>query len=214
MTASGDLLYVGTGGGVLLALSCSTMEPHFATHAYTGPIRSLLLVAPGQQTKVFTRLFSQNKPTQQLPVSKPNPINTPAISTALKVSDSNLKLPERPLHLDLKLKAMEPLPAEQSVVISFGLGYRGVVGDSENCPQEFILPSNASSSCNRLKKATATKPAKPNVEDGHILLWSAGHYNNKQIGPMKLGSPQRRENASSPQHSQINKRPETIHNIL
>lgn len=195
MAASGDLLYVGTGGGVLLALSCSTMEPLFVSHAYTGPIRSLLLVAPGQHSKMFTRLLSQNKPQ-----SKPQKASASQTSSDGKLSP--ILSPVSPPHkapvlaersaLHLNLKTMEPLPAEQSVLISLGLGYRGVVGDSENCPQEFILPSNVSSSCSRVKKATATtKPAKPNADDVHILLWSAGQY-SKQIGSAKLESPQRR----------------------
>ena len=192
MTASGDLLYVGTGGGVLLALSCSTMEPLFLTHAYTGPVRSLLLVAPGQHSGMITRLLSQNKPqskpqqTSQTSNSKLSPITSPVSPCKDPV------LTERPA-LHLNLKAMEPLPAEQSVLISFGLGYRGVVGDSENCPQEFILPSNVSS-CNRVKKATTTctKPAKPSVDDVHILLWSAGQYCKQMGSAAKLESPQRR----------------------
>ena len=204
MTASGDLLYVGTGGGALLALSCSTMEPLFLTHAYTGPVRSLLLVAPGQHSRMITRLLSQNKPqskpqqASQTSNGKLSPITSPVLPCKDPV------LTERPA-LRLNLKAMEPLPAEQSVLISFGLGYRGVVGDWENCPQEFILPSNVSS-CNRVKKATTTrtKPSKPNADDVHILLWSAGQY-SKQIGSAaklespqrRLESPQRRANTSS-----------------
>ncbi len=194
MTASGDLLYIGTGGGVLLVLNCSTMEPLFVTHAYTGPIRSLLLVAPGQHSKMFSRLLSQNKP-QIMPNQASQTSDgklSPVSASAPQLKDPVLtERPERPaLHLDLQLKAMEPLPAEQSVLVSFGLGYRGVVGDTENCPQEFILPSNISS-YNRVKKAPTTKPAKPNVDDVHILLWSAGRY-SKQIGSAKLESPQRR----------------------
>ena len=199
MTASDDLLYVGTGGGVLLALSCSTMEPLFVSHAYTGPIRSLLLVTPGQQSRMISRLLSHNKAqskTQQPPSTSQSsgkkmlsPITSP-----ISPQKSPGLLASRPA-LHLNLKAMEPLPAEQSVLISFGLGYRGVVGDSENCPQEFILPSNNISSGggggNRTKKANSTKPAKPSVDDVHILLWSAGGY-NKQIGSAKLESPQRR----------------------
>lgn len=209
MTASGDLLYVGTGGGVLLALSCSTMEPLFVAHAYTGPIRSLLLVTPGQHSGMISRLLSQNKPqsvksqeagtNQQTTGSnivsgKLSPITSPVSpSKGLGPVLAGTR-PTRDRAMHLNLKAMEPLPAEQSVLISFGLGYRGVVGDSENCPPEFLLPSNVSSSscCNRAKKGTAaTKPAKPSADDIHILLWSAGQH-SKQIGSAKLESPQRR----------------------
>lgn len=189
MTASSDFLYVGTGGGVLLALNCSSMEPLFVTHAYTGPIRSLLLVTPGQHSKVITRLLSQNKPqTKPNEASQANDRKLLSPVSALASPCKDHVVTERPA-LHLNLKAMEPLPAEQSVLISFGLGYRGVVGDSENCPQEFILPSNANS-YNRAKKAATTRPAKPNMDDVHILLWSAGQY-SKQIGSAKLESPQR-----------------------
>jgi hypothetical protein len=203
MTSSGELLYVGTGGGVLLALSCSTMEPLFVSHAYTGPIRSLLLVAPGQQSRMISRLLSHNKDqlasttAGQSSSSNRKKLLSPITSPTSPQKAPPSLLASRPA-LHLNLKAMEPLPAEQSVLISFGLGYRGVVGDSENCPQEFILPSNVSCSgsgggcgCSRTKKANFTKPAKPSVDDVHILLWSAGGY-GKQIGSAKLDSPQRR----------------------
>lgn len=206
MTASNDLLYVGTGGGVLLALSCSTMEPLFVSHVYTGPIRSLLLVVPGQQSRMISRLLSHNKvqsKAQQSSTSQSKKKMLSPITSPVSPQKSPGLLPLRPA-LHLNLKAMEPLPAEQSVLISFGLGYRGVVGDSENCPQEFILPSNVSSSSygggggSRTKKANSTKPAKPSVDDVHILLWSAGGY-NKQIGSAKLESPQQSLRLESPQ---------------
>lgn len=167
MTSSGGLLYVGTGGGVLLALNFSTMELHFVFHAYTGAVRSLLLVSPEQQTKAFTRLLS-------------NVGNHNSKTSFIQHEETShsLNVPKR-LHLDLK--PMEPLPEEQSVLLSFGLGYRGVVGDSDNCPQQFILPSTG--------KKIATKSARPVANDGHLLLWSTEHH-SKHMSSTRLESPQ------------------------
>ena len=157
MSVYGDLLYIGTGGGVLLALRCSTMELHFSFHAYNDAVRSLLLVSPEQQTKVFTRLLSR----RPKPQANQHSANTHKSQEASQSSPLNNK------RLHLNLKPMEPLPAERSVLISFGHGYRGVVGDSENCPPEFILPC--------IGKKAATKPAKPSKDNGHLLLWSTEH---------------------------------------
>ena len=65
------------------------------------------------------------------------------------------------------IRSMDSITSERSVLISFGIGYRGVVGESENCPQVFTLPSDG--------KKLHTKPAKPSAKDGHLLLWSTEH---------------------------------------
>ena len=162
MTTYGDLLYIGTGGGVLLALRCSTMELHFAYHAYSDAIRSLLVILPKQQTIAFTRLMSFEK--SQIQVDDHYDATTQQMDQK-EASQSPLRNTTKRLHLNLK--PVEPLPAERSVLISFGHGYRGVVGDYANYPQEFILPSQG--------KKAASKPAKPCTDDGHLLIWSTEH---------------------------------------
>ena len=149
MAASYNVLYIGTGGGFLLTLNCSTMELYSSVHAYSGPVRSLLLISPPEQEgQVFSRLPSETGDEAGEPASPAQ------LEESITVTNS----------LRLDLKPMEPLPSEQSVLISFGRGYRGVVGDSENCPQDFILPSAG--------KKVNTFPSKPNQSEGHLLLWS------------------------------------------
>lgn len=160
MTTYGDLLYIGTGGGVLLALRCSTMELYFAYHAYNDAIRSLHVILPKQQTIVFTRLMSLEK--SQIQVDDHCDVTMQQVDQK-EASQPPLKQ-DTSKRLHLNLKPLEPLPAERSVLISFGHGYRGVVGDYANYPQEFILPSQG--------RKAASKPAKPCMDDGHLLIWS------------------------------------------
>ena len=183
MTVTGELLYVGTGGGALLALNCSTMELYFVFHAYVGAVRSLLLVSPEQQTRAFTRLFSRKD-------SVLSSINSgSASSNELSLQKGNV-MTRRRSSLDSlmsqtsrrSIQSFSSVPSDRSVLLSFGVGYRGVVGDSENCPQNFTLPSDG--------KKVLTKPARPSVKDGHLLLWSTEHCSKYSNAPnlMTAGS--------------------------
>ena len=181
MTVTGDLLYVGTGGGALLALSCSTMELYFLFHAYVGAVRSLLLVKPEQQTRAITRLFSRKD-------SVLSSINMGSSSDELSLQRAVMT--RRRSSLDSlmsqtsrrSIRSFDSIPSDRSVLISFGVGYRGVVGDSENSPQIFTLPSEG--------KKILTKPAKPSARDGHLLLWSTEHCSKYSNAPdvMTAGS--------------------------
>lgn len=51
-----------------------------------------------------------------------------------------------------------------SVLVSFGVGYRGVVGDCTTCPENLMLPSDGSK--------INSQPAMPNRSLGYFLLWS------------------------------------------
>ena len=53
--------------------------------------------------------------------------------------------------------------ASNSVLISFGGGYKGVV-KGEEFPENFILPSEGNKTCNR--------SSLPDKAIGHLLLWS------------------------------------------
>ena len=168
MTVTGGLLYVGTGGGALLALDCSTMDLHFVFHAYVGPVRSLLIVLPEQQTRAFTRLFSRkdsvlssiNTSSSMDDFGPPPPVPQAASARRRSSLDSLMSMTSR-----RSLRSLDStVSSERSVLISFGVGYRGVVGESENCPSAFTLPSDG--------KKILTKPAKPCAKDGHLLLWS------------------------------------------
>lgn len=172
MAFHGEVLYVGTGGGVLLALKCPMMELQFSFHAYNGAIRSLLLVSPETQPKIRTlsdNIISKTPTTFGCSTAVEKQQKDPAETPTSK------KCP-----LSLKLKPMEPLPAEQTVLISFGAGYKGVVGESMNCPQEFILPS--------VGRKVTTKPAKPSKSDGHLLLWSVEVTKTKRVSLTRIDS--------------------------
>ena len=167
MTVTGDILYVGTGGGALLALSCSSMELQFVFHAYVGAVRSLLVVLPEQQTRAFTRLFSRKD-------SVLSSMSTSASSDDFDQLMSHQSQRRRSSLDSLmsqssqkSLLSLRTVQSERSVLISFGVGYRGVVGESTNCPHVFTLPSDG--------KKILTKPSKPNAQDGHLLLWSTEH---------------------------------------
>lgn len=188
MIVTGELLYVGTGGGALLALNCSSMELYFVFHAYVGAVRSLLLVSPEQQTRAFTRLFSR-KDSVLSSISMGGSASGDDLSS-LRQQDSASVLSRRRSSLDSlmsqssrrSMRSFESVPSDRSVLLSFGVGYRGVVGDSENSPQIFTLPSDG--------KKVLSKPARPSVKDGHLLLWSTEHCRKYSNAPnlMTAGS--------------------------
>jgi hypothetical protein len=179
MIVAGELLYVGTGGGALLALNCSTMELYFVFHAYVGAVRSLLLVSPEQQTRAITRLFSR-KDSVLSGISmgggsaSGDDLSSPRQDSVLKRRRSSLdSLMSQTSRRSMR--SFDSAPSDRSVLLSFGVGYRGVVGDSENCPQIFTLPSDG--------KKVLSKPARPSVKDGHLLLWSTEHCRKYSNAP-------------------------------
>ena len=185
MIVTGELLYVGTGGGALLALNCSSIELYFVFHAYVGAVRSLLLVSPEQQTRAFTRLFSRKDSA----LSSINMRGSTSGDDLSSLQQDSVLNPRRPSLDSLlsqssrrSMRSYESVPSDRSVLLSFGVGYRGVVGDSENCPQIFTLPSDG--------KKVLSKPARPSVKDGHLLLWSTEHCRKYSNAPnlMTAGS--------------------------
>ena len=178
MTVTRGLLYVGTGGGVLLALDCSTMELQFVFHAYVGPVRSLLIVLPEHQTRAFIRLFSRKDSVLSSMTASSSVDDLEPLSVMQQVSSEIRRSSLDSLMSQTSRKSLISLdaaPSERSVLISFGVGYRGVVGDSENCPPAFTLPSDG--------KKILTKPAKPCAKDGHLLLWSTEHCSRFLCSP-------------------------------
>ena len=158
MTTTGDFLYVGTSGGVLLALNSSRMEPQFVFHAYVGTVHNLLLVSPKQLPRhMWTKVISRSN----VVISSISNVNS---DDATQSANQQQPLRNRS-NTDCMINQTSLRSLEHSVLVSFGIGYRGVVGDSENCPQVFTLPSDG-------KKK---KPSKPSAEDSHLLLWSVEH---------------------------------------
>lgn len=155
LLSGGDLLYVGTGGGAILVLESITMELYQLLHAYTEPVRSLLLVLPNKQSPpLFQRLFSRKGSARTASTTSSgsdSPINTsrhPSESVSSSMSISS-----------------EFSNHERAVLISFGVGYRGVIGEADNYPPTFMLPSEGTKN--------NTKFAKIPSSCGHLLLWSS-----------------------------------------
>ena len=65
-----------------------------------------------------------------------------------------------------------------SMLISFGVGYRGVVVEGTSHPENLMLPSEGSKTC--------TQPAAPNKSIGCILLWSTEVNEKKEFQNMDL----------------------------
>ena len=149
LVAGKELLYVGTGGGAIVTLNSTTMELCSLLHAYDKPVRCLLMIHPGKQIKPFLRMFSRKDSA---------------------VSSSSGKSPKTSV---TSLRSFDELvPEERSVLVSFGLSYRGVVGDSSNHPQVLTLPTEGGPlTCGCL--TSTLRLAKPPPSVGHLLLWSA-----------------------------------------
>ena len=165
MTVISDLLYIGTRGGALLAFNSSSMQLHFTSYVYDGPVRCLLKL-PKQQTREITQPFSRN--ALNLSYTGSCDIDSDQLehhqnATPYSSLDRS-KSPTTSLY-------SQPSSSENSVLVSIGLRYRGVVGESENCPPTFILPSDG--------KQTLTKPLRPNPQDNYMLLWSTKHHGTK-----------------------------------
>ena len=59
LLATKDLVYVGTGGGVIVVWNIVSMEVTSLLHGYDMAVRCLFFVSPGQQVRPFMRMFSR-----------------------------------------------------------------------------------------------------------------------------------------------------------
>ena len=157
--ATGDntMLYVGNGAGMILLVNADTVEVTSYLGAYDTPVRCLFSM---QMSETFSRLFSSlDTPTERF---KSSSSLTSAMSTSTSFSSIDSVLSPGP----------ESPPAatdNRSVLMSFGLSYRGIVGSSGNCPDSFILPSGLTS-CPCCSHFFAR--AQPTPSTGYMLLWS------------------------------------------
>ena len=174
MIGNGDILYVGTKGGVLLALDClaiSKKQPSpqvYAFHAYTGAVCSLIIASPSKLPTAMTKKLSHSNISSRKKFSNDDSSHQSASQKqALRFrkrssTDSNVSHAMQSAQADYR--SLSSLDSERSMLISFGIGYSGVVGNSVNSPKMFILPSD--------RKRILTQPAKPNPNDVYLLLWS------------------------------------------
>ena len=168
LLSGGDLLYVGTGGGAILVLDSTTMGLHRLLHAYTKPVRSLLLVLPTKQSPpLFRRLFSRKDSAASSHSMKSDGSDSPRLSRS-----GHPSLKSFPSSSSFKSSIEESSNPERAVLISLGVGYKGVIGEAENHPSLFMLPSEGTKN--------NTKLAKLPLSYGHLLLWSTETHSTGQ----------------------------------
>lgn len=155
LTAGDDgTLYIGNGGGMILLVNVDTLEVMCRLRAYTTPVRCLFSV---KMTDAFSRIISS------IDSIAPNtPMTTTASVSSLSSLDSILSPgPDSP-----------SVPDDRSVLMSFGIGYRGVVGPHKNHPDSFLLPSGLTS-CTCCTHFFIQ--ARPSPSTGYLLMWSTGN---------------------------------------
>ena len=165
LLADADVIYVGTGGGAILVLGSMTMEMTHVLYAYSNPVRCLLSVSPGTQVKSFMRMFSRKESGGSV---------TPSSISMRRGSaeDSTGSLASKYHHKSSASSIDETLPQDRKILLSFGMGYRGIVGSSPNHPHTFILPSDSTASGGYVA-SSSPRVAKPSSTVVHLLLWSA-----------------------------------------
>ena len=173
LLAAKDLIYVGTGGGVIVVLNIVSMEVTALLHGYDMAVRCLLYVSPGQHARPFMRMFSRKDASTSSigavsPKLRMTSISSSSVGSAAR-SPSQTSLAS---NCSIESTASED---SRSILFSFGKGYRGVVGNSPNHPPAFNLPSeSAASNCGSLSNVSTLRLAKPLHSVGHLLLWSTG----------------------------------------
>ena len=154
-------VYIGTGAGTILIVNAHTLQVTSRLEAYTMPVRSLFVV---RQMKPFSQMFSTVDTTASHLNS--SVLTSSSSSSSLASFDSSLSL--NSLSLRSFEHESEP-PDSKCVLMSFGLGYRRIVGDSKNCDNSFITPYGYTpcTCCNHFFTS-----AKPSPSKSYLLLWS------------------------------------------
>ena len=146
-------------------LDSLTMEMTHVLYAYSNPVRCLLSVSPGTQVKSFMRMFSRKE--------SGGSITSSSISMRRGSSeDSTGSLASKYHHKSSASSIDEMITQDRKILLSFGMGYRGIVGSSPNHPHTFILPSDSTASGGYVA-SSSPRVAKPLATVVHLLLWSA-----------------------------------------
>ena len=156
-------MYIGTGAGTILIVSAHTLQVASILEAYTMPVRSLFVV---KQMKPFSRMFSTVERTASQLSMTSSVLTSVSSSSSLALSDSSVSLHSLPLR---SLEHESDPPDNKCVLMSFGLGYRRIVGDCKNCDNSFITPYGYApcTCCNHFFTS-----AKPSPSKSYLLLWS------------------------------------------
>ncbi len=163
--AAKDHFLFAAAKGIILYLNCETMEVVRTVSAYQKAVRSLLMINySGTQSKPFDRLVSR---TDSL---KSNISRYSAKSRRNSSCDDILRPSYSSLSSLNRLQSSRDSfdagddGTSNSVLVSFGVGYNGVVRDSPNHPDSFVLPSEGT--------RNLTQSALPDKSVGYLLLWS------------------------------------------
>ena len=153
------LLYVGNAMGIILLIRVETLECASRLKAYDGPARCLQMMP---MSGAFSRLISSFESTGSMrPVS-----STATVSTATSTSSFDSVMTSPPLFTP----ASPPVANDdRSVLLTLGVGYKGVVAEATNHPSEFLLPHGlvVCPCCTHF----LTKP-RPVPSSSYLLLWS------------------------------------------
>lgn len=189
LTARGEILYTGLENGVILCINCSdmmTVSLHFS--AYDRAVSSLLVVKPpGKSFKLSGKSFKlsgkhssssssaasvckttyhterqRKAPPMSLPLNSPTSSRRRKTMQAVHKSQNNCSLDISPASFAVNSVYKT---TDNILLLSIGRGYRGIVGQYENHPKDFILPSTT-------PLQSVTRPAKPEVSSSHLLVWS------------------------------------------
>jgi hypothetical protein len=169
LTAKNHFLYAAVKG-VILCLNCETMEVVKTFNAYRKAIRSLLLINySGTQSKPFDRLVSRmSESTSSCSIHSPS--QKTWNNDSRKSSQSSITSFQHFSRVSDSLDREDD--SNNSVLISFGVGYYGVVKDCINHPEDFILPSEGA--------RNHSQPACPDKSTGRLLLWSTETFARKE----------------------------------
>ena len=152
--ASGDeLLYVGNGAGIILIVDADTLGVISQLRAHDTPVRCLFSL---HTSEAFSRMFSSVDSASL--TRRTSSTSTISASTSFSSIDSaTTSVPESP-----------PAVADnRSVLMSFGVGYRGIMGSDTNHAGHLILPSNLTSCPCCTHFFVKTQPS-----TGYMLFWS------------------------------------------
>lgn len=175
LTSKDHFLYAAVKG-CILCLNCETMEPTRIFNAYWNKVRSLIVINYSEtHSRHFQRFVSHSGDNLVMSSSlgSPNQNQKPNSSTE---SLRNLSSSSSTSSFRQTSRGLSSLDADDgarhSVLVSFGVGYKGVVGDHSEHPENFILPSDGS--------RNSYQPAIPDRTSGCLLLWSTEASERKE----------------------------------
>lgn len=153
------VLYVATARGKILLVKAETLEVKSSLLGYNGPARCLQMLP---MSVTFSRMVSSFESTYSMRsctstntmTSKPSTSSIDSLTSPPPVSPS----PSSPIPSD-----------ERSVLLTFGVGYRGVVGRETNRPDNYILPHGLTqcSCCTHFLLPPRSAPS-----CAYLLFWS------------------------------------------